>query len=167
MSAQEIEKTQDSNAGEVIRRVPGVSLIDDKFVMVRGLSQRYNNVWMNGGAVPSSEADSRAFSFDIIPSQQIDNLTIVKTPSADYPADYTGGFIIINTKEIPASNSLALTIGGNWNDASLGNFSSFNKSTTALSSIGNSLLTGGFNLSLIHISEPTRLHKVSRMPSSA
>lgn len=145
VSAQEIEKTQDSNAGEVIRRVPGVSLIDDKFVMVRGLSQRYNNVWMNGGAVPSSEADSRAFSFDIIPSQQIDNLTIVKTPSADYPADYTGGFIIINTKEIPASNSLALTIGGNWNDASLGNFSSFNKSTTALSSIGNSLLTGGFN----------------------
>ena len=52
VSAQEIEKTQDSNAGEVIRRVPGVSLIDDKFVMVRGLSQRYNNVWMNGGAVP-------------------------------------------------------------------------------------------------------------------
>lgn len=62
VSAQEISRTQDANAGEVIRRVPGVSLIDDKFVMVRGLSQRYNNVWVNGGAVPSSEADSRAFS---------------------------------------------------------------------------------------------------------
>ena len=68
ISAQEISKSQDNNAGEVIRRVPGVSIIDDKFVMVRGLSQRYNNVWINGGAVPSSEADSRAFSFDIIPS---------------------------------------------------------------------------------------------------
>ncbi len=101
VSAQEISKTQDTNAGEVIRRVPGVSLIDDKFVMVRGLSQRYNNVWVNGGAVPSSEADSRAFSFDIIPSSQIDNLTIVKSPSAEYPADYSGGFIIVNTKEIP------------------------------------------------------------------
>ena len=67
ISAQEIRKTQDNNAGEVIRRVPGVSLIEEKFVMVRGLSQRYNNVWINGGAVPSSEADSRAFSFDIIP----------------------------------------------------------------------------------------------------
>ena len=62
VSAQEIQRTQDTNAGEVIRRVPGVSLIDDKFVMVRGLSQRYNNVWINGGAVPSSEVDSRAFS---------------------------------------------------------------------------------------------------------
>ena len=81
VSAQEIGKTQDSNAGEVIRRVPGVSLIDDKFVMVRGLSQRYNNVWINGGAAPSSEADSRAFSFDLIPSAQIDNMQIVKTPS--------------------------------------------------------------------------------------
>lgn len=145
VSAQEIEKTQDSNAGEVIRRVPGVSLIDDKFVMVRGLSQRYNNVWMNGGAVPSSEADSRAFSFDIIPSQQIDNLTIVKTPSAEYPADYTGGFILINTKEIPVSNSLSFTVGGNWNDASLGDFSTFSKSTSSLESMGASLLTGGFN----------------------
>ncbi len=58
VSAQEISKTQDNNAGEVIRRVPGISLIDDKFVMVRGLSQRYNNVWINGSAVPSSEADN-------------------------------------------------------------------------------------------------------------
>lgn len=119
VSAQEISKTQDTNAGEVIRRVPGVSLIDDKFVMVRGLSQRYNNVWVNGGAVPSSEADSRAFSFDIIPSSQIDNLTIVKSPSAEYPADYSGGFIIVNTKEIPATNNLTFSLGGNWNTSTV------------------------------------------------
>ena len=118
ISAQEIQRTQDSNAGEVIRRVPGVSLIDDKFVMVRGLSQRYNNVWINGGAVPSSEADARAFSFDIIPSSQIDNLTIIKTPSSEYPADYTGGFILVNTKEIPEENSFNLSVGGNWNSSS-------------------------------------------------
>lgn len=119
VSAQEISRTQDTNAGEVIRRVPGVSLIDDKFVMVRGLSQRYNNVWVNGGAVPSSEADSRAFSFDIIPSAQIDNLTIVKSPSAEYPADYSGGFIIVNTKEIPAENSTEISVGGNWNTSTV------------------------------------------------
>lgn len=72
---------------------------------VTSLSQRYNNVWVKGGAVPSSEADSRAFSFDIIPSSQIDNLTIVKSPTAEYPADYSGGFIIVNTKEIPETGS--------------------------------------------------------------
>ena len=117
VSAQEIKLTQDANAGEVIKRIPGVSLIEDKFVMVRGLSQRYNNVWINGGAVPSTEADSRAFSFDLIPSSQIESLTIVKSPSAEYPADYTGGFIIVNTQEIPSTNSFSVSIGGGWNDA--------------------------------------------------
>ena len=92
VSAQQIRRTQDKDASEVIRRVPGISIIDDKFVMVRGLSQRYNNVWINGSAVPSSEADSRAFSFDIIPSSQLDNLMIVKSPAPEYPADFSGGF---------------------------------------------------------------------------
>ncbi len=115
ISAQDIKLTQDANAGEVIRRIPGVSLIEDKFVMVRGLSQRYNNVWINGGAVPSTEADSRAFSFDMIPSGQIESMTIVKSPSAEYPADYTGGFIMVNTQEIPSSNGFSLTLGGAWN----------------------------------------------------
>ncbi len=118
VSAQEIGRTQDTNAGEVIRRVSGVSLIEDKFVMVRGLSQRYNNVWINGGAVPSSEADSRAFSFDMIPSAQIENLTIVKSTAAQYPADYSGGFIIVNTKEIPSENEASVSVGSNWNTSS-------------------------------------------------
>ena len=126
ISAQEISRTQDSNAGEVIKRIPGVSIIEDKFVMVRGLSQRYNNVWINGGAVPSSEADSRAFSFDMIPSNQIENLTIVKTTSPSYPADYSGGFILINTKDIPSENSVSVQVGGNWNTAS--SLASFTKS---------------------------------------
>lgn len=151
VSAQEISRTQDTNAGEVIRRVPGVSLIDDKFVMVRGLSQRYNNVWVNGGAVPSSEADSRAFSFDIIPSSQIDNLTIVKSPSAEYPADYSGGFIIVNTKEIPAENSFNIAVGGNWNTSSaFKNFSYSKGSGTDFLGFDNDLrnLKGGIHADL-------------------
>lgn len=151
VSAQEISRTQDTNAGEVIRRVPGVSLIDDKFVMVRGLSQRYNNVWVNGGAVPSSEADSRAFSFDIIPSSQIDNLTIVKSPTAEYPADYSGGFIIVNTKEIPAENSFNIAVGGNWNTSSaFQNFSYSKDSGTDFLGFDNGLrsLNGGIHAAL-------------------
>lgn len=151
VSAQEISRTQDTNAGEVIRRVPGVSLIDDKFVMVRGLSQRYNNVWVNGGAVPSSEADSRAFSFDIIPSSQIDNLTIVKSPTAEYPADYSGGFIIVNTKEIPAENSFNIAVGGNWNTSSaFQNFSYSKGSGTDFLGFDNGLrsLNGGIHAAL-------------------
>lgn len=116
VSAQQISKTQDRDASEVIKRVPGVSIIDEKFVMVRGLSQRYNNVWINGGAVPSSEADARAFSFDIIPSSQLDNMVIVKSPAPELPADFTGGFIQLNTKEMPSENSFTVSLGTSIND---------------------------------------------------
>ncbi len=116
VSEQHIKRTQDKDASEVIRRIPGISIIDEKFVMVRGLSQRYNNVWMNGCAVPSSEADQRAFSFDIIPSSQIDNMKVMKSAAPEYPADFTGGFIIVNTKDVPTNNSWNVSVGGSLND---------------------------------------------------
>lgn len=158
ISAQEIRLTQDTNAGEVIRRVPGVSIIDGKFVMVRGLSQRYNNVWMNGGAVPSSEADTRAFSFDMIPGGQIDNLTIVKTPSAEYPSDYTGGFVLITTKEIPTENAFHVSVGGNWNSQSaFHNFLEAKTSATDFLGFDNGMrqLHGGIGANLFSLGNNT------------
>lgn len=116
VSTQQIAKTQDKDASEVIRRVPGISIIDDKFVMVRGLSQRYNNVWLNGSAVPSSEADSRAFSFDIIPSSQLDNIVIVKSPAPEYPSDFTGGFVMVRTKYQPTNSGFDISLGTSVND---------------------------------------------------
>jgi outer membrane receptor for ferrienterochelin and colicin len=160
VSAEEISKTQDANAGEVIRRIPGVSLIDNKFVMVRGLSQRYNNVWINGGAVPSMEPDSRAFSFDILPSSQIDNLVVVKTPSAEYPADYTGGFIIVNTKEIPVTDVARVSLGWGMNDQTVFRHSLYGKeSGTDFLGFDNGLrsLKGGINATLNPVSNGASL----------
>lgn len=108
VSSQTIARTQDRDAGEVVRRIPGISLIDDRFVIARGLSQRYNNVWINGAAVPSSEADSRAFSFDLIPAGQIEQVMILKSPSPEVPADFTGGFIRIGTRDMPAENAVSI-----------------------------------------------------------
>ena len=71
------------------------------FVVVRGLAQRYNNVWLNNATTPSSETDSRAFSFDVLPSSLIDNMMIYKSPSAELPADFSGGFVRVLTKNIP------------------------------------------------------------------
>lgn len=115
VSSQQIGKAQDKDASEAIKRIAGISLQDNRFVMVRGLSQRYNNVWLNGSAAPSSEADSRAFSFDIIPSSQIDNIVVIKSPSPEYPADFSGGMILVETKDIPLSNSLEVNVSGGAN----------------------------------------------------
>lgn len=116
VSSQLIAKTQDRDASEVVRRIPGISVIDDKFIIARGLSQRYNNVWINNSAVPSSEADSRAFSFDMIPSSQIENIVIMKSPSPEIPADFTGGFIKISTKDTPEKNQYLISYGTSVND---------------------------------------------------
>lgn len=151
VSAQQIAKTQDKNASEVIRRVPGISIIDQRFVMVRGLAQRYNNVWINGAAVPSTEPDSRAFSFDVLPSGQIDNMQVVKSPAPQYPADFSGGFIAIETKDVPEKNSFSVGAGGTVNDRT--HFRSFlagKSSATDFLGFDNGLrsLRGGMGASL-------------------
>ena len=68
ISKQQIARSQDKDASEVISRVPGVTVRDGRFINVRGLDERYNVVLMNGLAAPSSESDRRAFSFDMVPS---------------------------------------------------------------------------------------------------
>jgi len=106
ISGQQISKTLDKDASEVVKRVPGITIMDDRFLVVRGLSQRYNNVWLNNSATPSAEADVKAFSFDIIPSSMIENIMIFKSPAAELPSDFAGGFVRITTRNMPDKNSL-------------------------------------------------------------
>ena len=111
VSAQLISRTQDKDASEVVKRLPGVSVVDDRFIVVRGLSSRYNNVWLNNSSAPSLESDTRSFSFDLIPSSMIENIFILKSPTADLPADYSGGFIKVSTTGIPNKNSFFFSYG--------------------------------------------------------
>jgi hypothetical protein len=117
ISSQQIGRTLDKDASEVVKRVPGVTIQDNRFIIVRGLNQRYNNVWLNNAATPSSETDVKAFSFDAIPSNMIDNLLIYKTGAAENPAEATGGFIKISTKNIPDEDFMQMEYGIAYNDA--------------------------------------------------
>lgn len=117
ISGKQISQNQERNAAEVVRRIPGVSLTDDRYIMVRGLAGRYNNVWMNNSAVPSTEADTRAFSFDMLPASQIESIMIVKSPSAELPSDFSGGFVKIMTKGISDKNEILLSWGMNYNSS--------------------------------------------------
>jgi len=109
ISSQQINRSQDRDASEVIRRVPGITIMDDRFVMVRGLSQRYNTVWLNNASTPSSESDVRAFSFDVIPSSMLENIMVFKSPAPDLPADFSGAAIKIFTKNNADKNSLSVS----------------------------------------------------------
>ena len=101
ISADVIRKSPDRNTGEVLKRVSGSSVQDNKFVVIRGLSERYNVSMLNNSVLPSTEPDKKAFSFDIIPSSLVDNLVIYKSPTPDLPGDFAGGAIKITTKDFP------------------------------------------------------------------
>ncbi len=109
VSSQQISKTADKDASEVVRRIPGITIIDDRFIVVRGLSERYNTVLLNGATTPSSESDVKAFSFDVIPSNAIDRIMVYKTPSPELPADFAGANIQIFSKNIQDENSFSLS----------------------------------------------------------
>jgi len=78
VSSETFNKTPDSRASDVFKRVGGVTVQENKFVIVRGLNDRYNFALINGSPLPSTESDRRAFSFDLFPSNMIDNLYINK-----------------------------------------------------------------------------------------
>jgi hypothetical protein len=120
ISGQQILRSQDRDASEVIRRLPGTTIIDDRFIIVRGLSQRYNGVWLNNAATPSSEADIKAFSFDVIPASMIDNMMIIKSPAPELPADFSGGFVKINTINLPEKNSAFISYGTGFSQGTTG-----------------------------------------------
>ncbi|WP_207503499.1 TonB-dependent receptor [Telluribacter humicola] len=110
ISAQQIQKSQDRDASQVIRRVPGVSIQDDRFVIIRGLNERYNTVMLNDAITPSTEVDVKSFSFDLIPSSAIDRMLIFKSGAAELPGEFSGGVIKIYTKTIPDENGLSLSL---------------------------------------------------------
>ncbi len=104
ISAAQIGKTLDRNAAEVVKRVPGVTIFGDRFINIRGLNERYNTVLLNNAFAPSMEADVRSFSFDVIPSAQIDRILVFKSPAAELPGEFAGGVVKIFTKSIPDYN---------------------------------------------------------------
>ncbi len=115
ISAEAIKRTPDKNTSDIMKRVSGASIQDDRFVIIRGLNDRYNAAFINNSPLPSSESDRKAFSFDVFPANMLDNLIIVKTATPDMNADFVGGTIFINTKDIPAKSFQSITIGTGFN----------------------------------------------------
>ena len=117
VSVDFIKKTPDRNVGDALKRVSGVTIQNDKFVLVRGLADRYNSAWLNKTTLPSTEPDRRAFSFDIIPTALIDNIIVSKSAAANLPGDWSGGLVQISTKDV-SDNFFNISLGSGWGSVS-------------------------------------------------
>ncbi len=114
-SSEEMKKRPDNKASDALKRISGASIQDNKFVVIRGLNDRYNAAFINGAPLPSSESDKKAFSFDIFPSMMLDNIVILKTATPDLPGEFAGGVININTKNPKDTNFQSISIGSSYN----------------------------------------------------
>ena len=99
ISSEQIVRLPDRDAAQVMQRVPGVTIVDNRFVIIRGIPERYNQVMINGAIAPSTEIDRRSFSFDLIGSAAIDQMLTYKSSTAELPGDFAGGVIQMVTKE--------------------------------------------------------------------
>ena len=111
ISAELIRKTPDRTTSDVLKRVTGASIQEGKFAIIRGMNDRYNAGYLDGALLPSTEADRKAFAFDVVPANLLDNLTIIKAGSPDLVGDFGGGVIKINTKSVPERFTQSLSIG--------------------------------------------------------
>lgn len=127
ISSDQIRKSPDRNTSDVLKRISGATVQDNKFVVVRGLSDRYNTALLDGATLPSTEPNRKAFSFDIVPSNLVDNLIVSKTATPDLPADFAGGSVQITTKDVPDQNFISFGIGTGYNTEST--FNTFKSGT--------------------------------------
>ncbi len=115
IAAETIKKSPDSDAAEVVARVPAVTVKDDKFVVVRGLGERYSSALLEGSRLPSSDPSKRVVPLDLFPADFIESISIVKTYTPDLPGDFSGGLADIRLVEFPEklSYNLGVSTGGN------------------------------------------------------
>lgn len=120
VSAETIRRSPDKSASDVVKRTPGASIQEGKFIIVRGLADRYNQAMLNGILLTSTEPDRKTFSFDLIPAPMIDNIIINKAFVPEYPGEWAGGLIQVNTKDIPSKNFFNVQVGTGFNTQTIG-----------------------------------------------
>ena len=115
LSSQRIKSTGASDIASAVKSVPGVSVQGGKYVFVRGLGDRYTKSILNGIDIPGLDPDRNTVQMDLFPTSILDNIIIIKSSTAENPADFTGGIINVVTKEFPISKQLNISVGTSFN----------------------------------------------------
>ncbi len=126
ISSQQIKRTPDATSAEVLKRMPSVSIVENKFLLVRGTSERYNMAMLNNTSIASGEPEKKSFAFDLFPTNLIENTIVTKSFTPDLPGDFSGGLLKINTVDFPSQFTLTLNGGrGYLNSTSESSFKTY------------------------------------------
>ena len=115
MGDEMISRLGDTTVAVALRRISGLSLVNDKFIYVRGLGERYSSTLLNGATIPSPDLTRNVIPLDIFPTSIVESLRVQKAYSADMPASFGGGAVDIRTKGIPSAFTYAIEFGSGHN----------------------------------------------------
>lgn len=107
-----LKETPDFQAGTVLRRMPGVALVNDRHLVVRGLAERYNVTTLNDAILPITDLERVGFDYGLIPAHLISSVRLVKSSTADMFGEIGGGYIQFNTTALPAENGFRAFVQG-------------------------------------------------------
>lgn len=115
MGGQEMKANADRDAASALQRVTGLSVVDNQYVFVRGLGERYSNTTLGGATLPSTQPERRVVALDMFPSSLLDNVSVVKSFTPDRSAEFAGGLVEINLSKLPRRPTfdVSVTLGGN------------------------------------------------------
>ena len=111
ISSDQISKSGDSHVADAVRRVTGVTIMEDKFLVVRGLGDRYSSAQLNSVGMPSPESDRRSVPLDLFSTALISGIDVAKSYRPDLPGAFGGGNVNIRTKLYPSRTIYKLKIG--------------------------------------------------------
>jgi len=118
ISAQEMSRLGASNVASALTKVTGTTVVDGKYVYVRGLGDRYSATTVNGLRLPSTDPYRNSAQLDIIPTNLLDNIVASKTFTPDLPGDFTGGSVNIDLKALPERFTWGVSASGSYNTIS-------------------------------------------------
>ncbi len=120
VSSEQIARSPDSDAGQAVQRVSGVTVQDGRYVIVRGLGERYTTTSLNGARIPSPEPDRKVVPLDLFPSSLLQGITTSKTFTPDQPGDFSGAQVDLKTREFPTGRVVTLSTSVGLNTAVTG-----------------------------------------------
>ena len=121
ISAEDISRSGSGNAAEAMTKVTGASVMDGKYVFIRGLGDRYSGTMLNGTEVPSADPDRKTVQMDLFPANLLDNIVTQKTFTPDKPGSFSGGMVEVSTKAYPDQLILKYSSSTSYNSLSTGN----------------------------------------------
>lgn len=113
VGSQEMKDNGDSDAAAAMTRVTGLSLVDNQYVFVRGLGERYSNTTLAGSVIPTTEPDKKVVPLDLFPTGLIDSVQVNKSYSPDRSAEFAGGLVQIVPMKLPTQPVVDFSYGVN------------------------------------------------------